>query len=238
MAYRYFSSQSLPQESSEKDFVTLEGEEAHHLLHVMRAKKGDSVTLFDGQGAEWETSIQTIGKKALTLQLLRRNAISRESACQLTLAVALPKGERQKWMVEKLVELGVAQWIPLETERSVAKTGDSVTRRLERVIIEASKQCGRNTLMKIADPENSQTFWNSSTANRFPLKIIAHPQGKTMGEIEMPDSVLAAIGPEGGFSDAEVEAALEHGWVPAALGKRILRTETAAIAVAAICGIK
>lgn len=238
MAYRYFSNRPLPLELSEEPFVTLSGEEAHHLLHVMRARTGDSVLLFDGLGAEWETTVQSTGKKELTLQLLQRNAISRESTCYLALAVALPKGERQKWMVEKLVELGVAEWIPLETERSVAKTGESVIQRLERSVIEASKQCGRNTLLKIAPPESTRTFWNAPTVNRFPLKIIAHPQGKTLAEIEISNSLIAAVGPEGGFSDAEVETAQEHGWIPVSLGERILRTETAAMAIAAVtsCG--
>ncbi|MDO4583606.1 MAG: RsmE family RNA methyltransferase [Planctomycetia bacterium] len=234
MAYRYFSNQPLPQEFSEGRVVTLDGEEAHHLLHVMRARQGAPVILFDGRGAEWETTIQSTGKKELTLQLLRCSVISRESSCYLALAVALPKGERQKWMVEKLVELGTAEWIPLETERSVAKIGDSVTRRLERCVIEASKQCGRNTLMKIADAEKTPTFWDSAVPHRFSRKIIAHPEGKRLAEIDVADSLLAAIGPEGGFSDAEVEAAQTHGWIPVSLGERILRTETAAITLAAI----
>src|SRR5689334_9580454 len=97
--------------------VKLEGPEAHHLSHVMRAKVGDRVALFDGSGCEFDAQIESIGKSVVELSVVERREVDRESAVRLTLAVALPKGDRQQWLVEKAVELGVASIVPLVTER-------------------------------------------------------------------------------------------------------------------------
>src|ERR1700759_1838130 len=103
------------------DAVTLSGADAHHLAHVMRAEVGETVTLFDGSGSELLARIQSIGKREVELTIVERREVNRESATKLTLAVALPKGDRQRWLVEKAVELGVHALVPLETERGVAQ---------------------------------------------------------------------------------------------------------------------
>ena len=233
MSYRYFSENLLPERDSDlPQVVTLTGDEAHHLIHVMRVKAGEELILFDGSGAEFGTIIAEVRKKELTTEVRARYVVDRECRRPFTLAVALPKGERQRFLVEKLVELGAAEFLPLEAERSVARAGDAAVGRLERVVIEASKQCGRNTLMRIARPVTSRQLFQTEA----PLRLIAHPGGASLSEVlkntEVTSPVLVAIGPEGGFSESEVTQALSAGWTPIALGPRILRTETAAVAVA------
>src|SRR6185369_1356862 len=136
--------------------MMLDGPEAHHLLHVMRASVGDEVTLFDGSGAEFRATVVTLRRADAELRIVERNEIDRELPFALVVGVALPKGDRQKWLVEKLTELGVTTLVPLVTERSVAQPAAAAVDRLRRYVIEAAKQCGRNRLMKIAEPK----LWN------------------------------------------------------------------------------
>src|SRR5262245_31749149 len=126
------------------DLVLLTGDEARHLSAVMRASVSDEVLLFDGSGSEFAARITAIRKHEVQLLVVERREISREQPFSLTLAVALPKGDRQKWLVEKATELGVTQLVPLITEHGVAQPVESALERLRRSVIEASKQCGRN----------------------------------------------------------------------------------------------
>jgi 16S rRNA (uracil1498-N3)-methyltransferase len=214
------------------DQARLEGDEARHLTGVMRAKVGDELVLFDGGGAEFLARITRLAKKGVELAIVERREISRESACHLTLAVALPKGERQRWLIEKAVELGVAELIPLETRRGVAEASNSAVERMRRWVIEASKQCGRNRLMKIAAPVALEKFANDGSPA---LRIVAHPGGGSPAELDQPaDRVLIAIGPEGGFAPEEIHTLQDRGFRAVSLGPRILRIETAAIALASL----
>jgi 16S rRNA (uracil1498-N3)-methyltransferase len=217
--------------------ATLAGAEAHHLAHVMRAKPGDRLMLFDGSGFEFAAQIESIGKAQVELTVLGRLAIDRESSMRLTLAVALPKGDRQRWLIEKAGELGVANLVPLITQRGVAQPSASAVARLQRTAIEAAKQCGRNRLLEIAQPQRWGDYLSAAVAA---VRWLAHPGGKslpaswpTAGDQAPPSSVIAAVGPEGGFTDEEVAQAIAAGWQMVDLGPRILRVETAAAAVAA-----
>jgi len=227
MSERYFVDQPITGESAE-----LVDTEAQHLTKVMRAAVGDEVTLFDGSGAEFLARVAKIAKSAVSLEIVERREISRESRVALTLAVALPKGERQKWLVEKLTELGAARLIPLLTERGVAQPVDAALTRLRRSVIEASKQCGRNRLMEIAPPRDAMEFFASDSV--VGVNLIAEPGGELLGPLPPGISQLnCAIGPKGGFTPAELKGALENQWRPVSLGTTILRIETAAIAMAA-----
>ena len=239
MADRYFSSQKIEFSENDTPEFVLDGEEAHHLLRVMRAKSGDLLTLFDGSGAEFDAVVAETGKKTVGLRILARRWEDREPAAEITLAVALPKGERQRWLIEKAVELGVACFVPLLAERSVAKVGES-SDRLHRMVIEAAKQCGRNTLMKISPQMTTREIF-CAPADSEAIRIFAHPGGEPIYDVltrihgrKIP--IFAAVGPEGGFSENEISAAQAGGWQTVSLGKSILRTETAAIKIAAIFG--
>jgi 16S rRNA (uracil1498-N3)-methyltransferase len=227
MSERFFVHQPIAGERAE-----LIGDEARHLASVMRAKVGEEVTLFDGSGAEFAAHITAIGKHTVELEVFERREISRELPFSLTLAVALPKGERQKWLIEKATELGVTRIVPLSTDRGVAQPTDSALDRLRRGVIEASKQCGRNRLLEIAPPALALSYFD--TAPQAANLLIADPNGPPISEvIRSPHGdVVASIGPEGGFSPAEFSAAQSAGWQPISLGRSILRVETAAIAIA------
>jgi len=174
--------------------------------------------------------VARLSKSVVLLEILERREINREPRVELTLAVALPKGERQKWLVEKLTELGAARLVPLITERGVAQPVDAAIARLSRAVIEASKQCGRNRLMEIAPPREALEYF---AADALGTKVIAEPGGEPLGSLAPDVTQLAvAIGPEGGFTPSELKSALESQWRPVSLGRSILRIETAAIAVA------
>jgi 16S rRNA (uracil1498-N3)-methyltransferase len=214
--------------------MMLDGPEAHHLLHVMRAAVGDEVTLFDGTGAEFRATVETLRRTDAELKIVERREIDRELPFPLVVGVALPKGDRQKWLVEKLTELGVATLVPLITERCVAQPAAAAVERLRRSVIEAAKQCGRNRLMSIAEPQ----LWSDWIAREYgpsTQRVFAHPDGKPLVDIgfTQTDPIQLGIGPEGGFTDTEVAAAVTAGWQCVSLGPRILRVETAAIALTA-----
>jgi 16S rRNA (uracil1498-N3)-methyltransferase len=236
MSERFFVAEPVTGERAE-----LTGDEARHLAAVMRAHVGDLVTLFDGSGYEFTGRIQSIGKRAIELAIVERRQVDRELLFTLTLAVALPKGERQKWLVEKATELGVTRLVPLVTQRGVAQPVESALDRLRRSVIEASKQCGRNRLMEIAAPIAADDLFRAppQDASRELLCLIADPSGGALPEIGQGNAdVLAAIGPEGGFTPMELAAAEAAGWQSVSLGPRTLRVETAAIAVASWAALK
>jgi 16S rRNA (uracil1498-N3)-methyltransferase len=229
MSERFFVAEPITGDSAR-----LTDEEARHLAAVMRAKAGDPVTLFDGSGAEFTAEVTAIRKQAVELAILKRENISRELPFELTLAVALPKGDRQKWLVEKATELGVTRLVPLVTERGVAQPVESALERLRRTVIEASKQCGRNRLMDIASPQQFKLYvcQPANGATRW----IGDASGKAIQSVQPLGTIsrIIAIGPEGGFTPAEHEAASATGWQAISLGRRILRVETAALGFAVI----
>lgn len=233
MSSRYFVDQPLVPGQ-----LRLRGAEAHHLGRVMRVREGDPVLLFDGQGQEAESSVLAVQRSEVVLQVEQVDSVDRELPFSLVLAVALPRGDRQKWLVEKLVELGVAILVPLVTERGVAQPVPKARERLERTVIEASKQSGRTRLMQVAAPLDVAA-WLAQEANSA-IRWIAHPGGDSE-PITLDDGIELAgtraavmVGPEGGFTEAELAAAAAEGWQRIHLGDRILRIETAAMAVAAL----
>lgn len=230
MADRYYSHTPISGE-----VAVLDGPEAHHLIHVMRAKPGTEVVLFDGSGAEFDAEIVRVGRSEVELAMHNSREVDRELPVEVTLAVALPKGDRQRWLIEKAVELGIARIVPLQTTRSVAKTTPQVLRRLQRTVIEASKQCGRNRLLEITP---SQSWAELVAAGReVPVRILAHPHPTSDCGSPKPvrsGVVTLAVGPEGGFTEAEVSLAVDAGWQAVAFGPRILRLETAAILLTAM----
>ncbi len=225
----------------EGELATLGGDEAHHFSRVMRGKAGDTVILFDGSGFFWRGVVQNVSKTAVSVRISAKMPDAIESPLHLTVASALPKGERQRFLVEKLAELGVKRFVPLQLDRSVAKADKKTTEKFRRYVVEAAKQCDRNVLMGITEEMSLQEF--NALLETECTKLILHPVslgevGQTMArEIilnGMPKEIAVLVGPEGSFTDREVAQALQHGFKPVELGKRILRTETACIAAAAL----
>ena len=209
----------------------LDGPEAHHLATVCRLRPGNEVCLFNGDGREYPARITHAARREITLEILAIEEPSRELPFTLEVAAPLPKGDRSQFLVEKLTEMGATTFVPLTCARSNAHPRDSKRDKLERYVIEASKQCGRNVLMKIAD----LTIWESHVArgDAGELRVFAHPHQATPLSSLPQKPTRIAVGPEGGFTAEEVESAKRHGWQPVSLGPRILRVETAAIVLAA-----
>jgi len=233
---RYFSESPLLAEpvAGVSPLVTISGSEAHHMANVMRARPGDEFELFDGRGSQFHARVTEVSRSKVELAILSEESVSRELPFFLAVAVALPKGDRQKWLIEKLVELGVTKVIPVVTQRSVAQPSAKALERLRRGVVEASKQCRRNRLMEIVEPTNWSEFVSQASSGRG-LYFVAHPyETSHPGELpaESSDATIA-VGPEGGFSEAEISQALKHGWQSLQFGPRVLRVETAAIALVA-----
>ncbi|HEY4310724.1 MAG TPA: 16S rRNA (uracil(1498)-N(3))-methyltransferase [Pirellulales bacterium] len=232
MTQRYFVEQPIAGTQA-----TLLAAEAHHLAHVMRGKPGQQVTLFDGRGGEYLAEVTRVDRAAVQLCVLSHHAIERELPIPVTMAVSLPKGDRQRWLIEKLVELGVSTFVPLITTRGVAQPTGSTLERLERAVIEAAKQCGRNRLMAISTPREFREFVSQAPVDS--KRIFAHPGaplsisqfGRETGNGSVAGFSLI-VGPEGGLTDDETTMANAAGWTAVDLGTRILRVETAAAMLA------
>jgi 16S rRNA (uracil1498-N3)-methyltransferase len=214
--------------------VLLDGPEARHLAVVCRLRPGDAVCLFNGDGRQYPARVVAVGKREVSLEVVGVEEPKRELAWRLEVASALPKGDRADFLVEKLTELGATRFIPLETARSVVHPREHKLEKLERHVIEASKQCGRNVLMAV----EPLTRWPDLAARTSPpLRLLAHPGGADLSTVPHGQDVLVAVGPEGGFTDEEAELARQNGWQVIGLGPRILRVETAALALAVRFGM-
>lgn len=230
-------------ETPQNAIAILSGPEAHHLAHVLRAPSGMEVALFDGRGGEYRARVSRVAKQQVTLEILEHLPAERESTLKLALAVSLPKGDRQRWLIEKATELGVDRLIPLVTTRGVAQPTDATLERLRRGVIEACKQCGRNRLLEIA-PAQRLADLVATSAEAFAVRAAAHPRGKmnlaavcdlaaNVRDNQDRQTIVVALGPEGGFTPEEISHLTAARWELVDLGPRILRVETAAIAVAA-----
>jgi len=212
--------------------AVLAGDEARHLARVMRCTVGDEVVVFDGSGTSWRARVASIGRDEVVLDLGEAVTASRPPRVPLTLAVALPKGERQKWLVEKLTELGVGRLVPLATTRGVAEATPAAIERLARGVIEACKQCGRDALMTIAPPQSVAEI--ARDAENGATLVIADRDGLSLEAVAAAGrSVIALVGPEGGFTAEELATIEAAGGRRVSLGPHVLRVETAAIALAA-----
>lgn len=210
--------------------LTLSGPDAHHLSTVRRFAPGDSVVLFNGDGCEYQAEVLSVGKKQVTLTVLRRDEVSREVPFPVVIGAALPKGDRADYLIEKLVEVGATRFVPLVTERSVVIPKDGTLAKLGRGVIEASKQCGRNVLMRVDPPKLWAEFVH--LPDLPPARFVSHTTDGTPAE-RPAGGVVFAVGPEGGFTAGEVAAAVGAGWRVRNFGPRVLRVETAAVVAAA-----
>ena len=216
----------------------LSAAEAHHALHVLRLKVGDTLNVFDGHGHEAQARIAEISRDTIRLTILQRSDTP-ALPCRITLAQAIPK-KSMDLIVQKATELGVASIVPLVSDRSVVRL-DEDSRRMERwrdIVLDACKQCGNNWLPEIQPPQKAHDFLASPP--KSDLKLIAslqpdaRPLKKILIEVPNPKSILILIGPEGDFTPAELGLAKSAGCLPLSLGPLVLRAETAAIYVLSV----
>lgn len=212
--------------------IRLSPEESQH-VRVSRLRVGDDVILFDGQGHEGYGTIVRCDRREVVVRVREIASVSRELTHPLVLCVPLPHGERQRWLVEKATELGVTRLVPIITRFSDAHSRGAKVDRLRRWVIEASKQCGRTLLMTVDTPAE----WEQVRASMGGLtRYFCHPSEGFLWEEppQSPSGMVIAVGPEGGWSEEEVEDARSGGWTVVGLGPTILRVETAALVA---CGI-
>ncbi len=232
MGDRYFLDAPL-----RRGLVTLEGPEAHHLAVVSRVRAGDSIYLFNGDGRQYPARVMEVARRRVAVEVLGEEVRMRELGFGLEVAAPLPKGDRGQFLIEKLTEIGVTRYVPLRTHRSVTHPAEARRDRLNRYVIEACKQCGRNTLMEIAPTAPWETYCAGPDL----------PAARILGHVEAPDGAPAggawpvvsdgrvvAVGPEGGFTPDEVALAMANRWTPVGLGPRVLRVETAALVLAVL----
>lgn len=229
-----------PKENFQAQKAILNLAETRHLRDVLRLREGAEVYVFDGEGKEFLGAIEKISKRETLLEIIREITPSAlESNLDLTLAVALLKGEKFDLVVQKSVELGVMRIIPLNTKRADVKltSGEKKLERWRKIALEAAKQSGRAKLMQIEKPTDFEKFLEISAPLRFcgeNLILFLERNGASFAEIQTAKKIIAVVGAEGGWEDSEIETAREKGFQIITLGGRILRAETAAISTAAI----
>ncbi len=217
----------------------LPSEVSHYAVHVLRLRVNDSFILFNGLGGEYQAKIITITKKIVEIQIDEFCNIEKESSLQLTLVQAISRPEHMDYALQKSVELGVHHIVPVLTERSPPLDKNRLEKReqhWQKIIISACEQCGRNRLPTLS-PIQSLIQWlaiDSSGENR----IVLSPQSQLNlpQAINIPtQQITILVGAEGGLTAQEIQLANKAHYTAISLGPRILRTETAAIAILALC---
>ena len=227
----------ISQNQINNNLAIVSGSDYRHIIKVLRLKPGNEITLFDNTGFEHLGKITEIGSKEIRITISESRRTETESGLNITLLQGIPKGDKMDFIVEKSTELGVKTIVPVVTERSQIRK----TKRIERwrrIALESSKQSGRMLPPDILDLISFDNaiyshdkgylhliFYEKCKDN---IKDIIKCTGKAKENIKI------FIGPEGGFSESEVNAAKENGFIPIGLGPRILRTETAGIVAVAI----
>lgn len=226
---RFFS----PPEGFTSTGVTLDIDETRHLRDVLRLRQGEDVSVFDGTGKEFLCEVAKISKNDSSLTIIEEiEPASPESSFEITIAPTVLNGEKYDLIVQKAVELGVVSLIPLVTIRGDVKAKDAAKRltRWRRIALEATKQTGRAKLMEIGEPVRFEDLVTSSRE----MVLFSERNGTSPFPSKFGKNITALYGPKGGWDDSELELAANKGVTIITLGGRILRAETAAIAITAI----
>jgi len=237
-------------ESIKDGLAEISGADAKHMLQVLRLKKGDCFLAFDGTGPEYEMELVNIDKNGAVGRIINSFCPDTEPDTRVILFQGVPKTDKMDWIIQKTVELGIYQIVPVVTKYSVPqwKGGDGRLERWNRISREACKQSGRVRIPEVIKPVefgNALKLWSEMTdtaPNGSVLPVFCYEgEGKkclkdlfNCYNINCVDYIGIFIGPEGGFSGEELQLALNFRFTPVSLGKRILRTETAAIAVLSV----
>ncbi len=231
----------LPPEDCRTSTLNLSERDAHHAAQVLRIRAGENVSVLDGAGHELVCEVQSASRKNVSLAV-RQKIFTSAPPARITLLQAIPKGKMFEWIIEKSVELGVAEIVPLLTERVISqiKPEDRAEKqnRWQLTAIEAIKQCGQTWLPKIKAPMPLKEFLASGEKYELPLVGSLHPGAKhpreffhqfSQSESRPPGSICIFVGPEGDFTPEEMSRIEAFGAKPITLGKLVLRCETAAI---------
>ena len=218
--------------------LTLPSETTRH-IQVLRLQPGDSLTLFDGRGGEYRASIVAMGRHSVEAHIDAHFPIERESAVHSHLVVGMPANERMDWLVEKATELGVSRITPVMTAHGVLRfTPERALKRQQHwqaIAQSACAQSGRNTLPNIDAPQSWSAWLNALPPQGPSLRWVLSLTGPSSVLPALADVVTSGVvllsGPEGGLTPEEEQQAMSRDFVPVNLGPRILRAETAPLAV-------
>lgn len=218
--------------------LKLDDKASHHIARVLRAKIGDELTLFNGEGDEYGAIIINIDKKGVEVEVTKLIERNVESPINICLAQGIARGEKMDFIVQKAVELGVTTIFPLITERCNVRLDNArEEKRLlhwQSVIISACEQSGRNRIPDISAPQ-SLSSWLPTVNADMKLVLSPHVQNKLdANQLTAKSTIILLIGPEGGLSDQEIKMSEMHGFLPLNLGPRVMRTETAGLAAVAV----
>jgi 16S rRNA (uracil1498-N3)-methyltransferase len=207
--------------------ITLDGEEGKHMTQVLRMRPGERCRVVDGKGNAYDVSILSVAHGRAECGVEHHHVRINEPAQHIVLGAGLLKNpSRFDYLVEKAVELGVSGIVPLVTERIIVRGGK--TARWQKIAVAAMKQCGRSVLPLINDPVPLEKFFTMTPAEH--LRLIPHERSSSPFPVATTSSGVAiCIGPEGGFTEEELQKALESGFIAVSLGPRRLRAETAAL---------
>ena len=216
----------------------LDDNAANHVGRVLRMQAGQALLLFNGDGQDYHATITEAGKKHVQVAVTEAAENETESPLRVVLAQTLSKGDRMDYAVQKAVEMGVSEIVPLTTERCDVKLkGDREDKRLrhwQQVAISAAEQCGRARVPEIQPVMTVQQWLEHARACDLRL-VLHHRTERSLNTLEKPSSIALMIGPEGGLTAEEIALAEDNGFLPVALGPRVLRTETAPVAAIALC---
>jgi len=223
--------------------VVLTGKQAHQIRNVLRMAPGDQIVVLDNAGYEYVVAITNVARQQVLGQVIDKRPVQAEPRTQIMLYQALLARDKFEWVLQKCTEVGVTRFVPMVTERSIVRRPQAITSarlaRWKSIVIEAAEQSGRGLIPQLECPVKFADALAGLSV--FDQCLIASPQttGSTLRELlqvarPAAASIALLIGPEGGFSDEEIAAACEKGAVAMSLGKRILRTETAAVVASAL----
>ncbi|PRZ17144.1 16S rRNA (uracil1498-N3)-methyltransferase [Laceyella sediminis] len=225
---RYFIAQEQIVETS----IRLVGDDVHHIKNVMRNKPGDRIICCAGQGLDYLAEIESIDGDQIIARIVERTPSRGEPRTKVLIAQSLPKGDKLEWILQKGTELGASAFLPFSSERSIVKIDarkiGKKRERWERIVKEAAEQAHRGKLPTVATPMSWKALLQE-IGKRECAWIAYEKGGLPLAEAmaSAKDEILLIVGPEGGFTESEIEEAKEAGAVPISLGSRILRTETA-----------
>lgn len=216
--------------------VELDGQTAHYLGKVLRLDAGAPLILFSGDGSEYHATLTSVGKKSVTVLLGEQTWPAVESPLRTVLGLGISRGERMDYAIQKATELGVTVIAPLFTEHCEVRLSDERREKRQehwqQIAISACEQSGRVRVPQVLAPQALTAFVQSSPAEL--CLVLDHQQQATLGGARPDGGVALLIGPEGGLAPAEIERAISAGFKGIALGKRVLRTETAPVAALAV----
>ncbi len=227
---RIYTSQPLRAHS----VVELESGPSQHLARALRMQVGDALLLFNGEGGQFPATISSVDRKRVKVTTAEQEPLEVESPLRIRLGIGMSRGDRMDWVVQKATDLGVADISPLVTERTELRLkGERADKKLghwQQVAISACEQCGRNRVPGIAAPQSLEDWLLHCDAQ---LRLVLHHRAAPIPSPAAPGSAALLVGPEGGLSDAEIALAERAGFTSLQLGPRVLRTETATLAILA-----